>query len=125
MVNQDRKQVKKFNKDNKDDEIRELIDFAIIYHPAFAQISKISARAVFDMYKKTTLIYRTNGQIKGFVIYQEWPKFLNFLAIAGENGLFQVMWWILHNKKLLPDKPFGYFDELRMKGRFLCQSCQY
>ena len=36
------------------------------------------------------------------------------------DGLFRIMWRVLHNKELLPTKPFGFFDELRMEGRFLC-----
>ena len=75
---------------------------------------------MFEKYRKTTLVYKSNGQMKGFAIYQEWPEFLNFLAIVGDKGLFRIMWRVLHNKELLPTKPFGFFDELRMEGRFLC-----
>lgn len=101
-------------------EIDNLVDFAIKHHPGFALLSKDLAKKIFETYEKTILVYKPNGQIRGFALYQEWPDCLNCLAIAGDKGLFRMMWWILHNKDLLPNKPFVFFDELRMEGRILC-----
>lgn len=99
----------------------ELARFVQRYHPGLAQLPYCVLRKMLVEYRETTLIYRREGQLEYFAIYQEWPDFLNFFAVGGKRSYFGIMWHILHNKFMLPAKPFGFYDELRMEGRILCQ----
>lgn len=104
-------------------ELTELTHFAVKHHPGFAQVPEVCVRANLLTYYRTgaILIFRVNDQLEYFAIYQEWPTFLNFLALVGKRSLFRIMWHILHNRDILPNKPIGFFDELRMEGRVLWQ----
>ena len=68
-------------------------------------------RKLFETYKNTTLVFRDNGEIKGFAIYQEWPDRLNFIAIAGSGSQQENLRAMLKGRKNLPDKMICYFDE--------------
>ncbi len=99
----------------------ELARFVREYHPGLAQLPRETLLVMLWKYQKTTLVYREGGQIIYFAVYQEWPNFLNFVAIGGVWNYFKIMWHILHNRDRLPAKALGFFDELRMEGRIICQ----
>ena len=103
--------------------IDELIKFAK-RHPGLAEISERGLRTLFETYKKTTLIYRPNGEIKGFAVYQEWPDCLNFIVMAGDGDIFANLSRIRGFIDSLPKKPIVFFDEKKMELRTLCHQQQ-
>lgn len=105
--------------------VSELTHFVREHHSGLVQLPTVSLRAMLTKYMNTTLIFRVNDQLVYFAIYQEWPDFLNFFAIGGKWSYSRIMWHILHHKFMLPNKPFGFFDEQRMEGRFVCQSSHH
>ncbi len=92
-------------------------------HPGFKEISKFGLRVMFETYKDSMLIYRDNGEIKAFAIYQDWPDRLYFFAVVGasddksENikSLLKIRGQIPTPKKMV-----CYFDEVKMELKVLC-----
>lgn len=104
----------------KESTFMELATFARAYHPGLSQLPRETLLGMLWKYRESTLVYREESQIIYFAVYQVWPNHLNFIAIGGVWNYFKIMWHILHNKYMLPAKPFGFYDELRMEGRILC-----
>lgn len=101
--------------------IDKLIQFARAHHPGFEGMPEKTLRALFETYKKTTLVWQENGDIRGFAIYQEWPDRLNIIAIAGIGGRVENMKAILRGRKQLPQKMICWFDEKTMELKILCR----
>lgn len=73
---------------------------------------------VFETYKETVFIYGVENEIKGFVLYQEWPDCLNFIMICLPFSLPQENLRIMQSgRHLLPRKKIVWFDEKQMKAR--------
>ena len=97
----------------------ELILFAKRYYPAYEEMPESILRTLFEKYKGTTIICRTDqGKIQGFAIYQEWPSLLNFILICGQAGHAAAnLRAMLLGRHHLPRKPIAYFDETKMELR--------
>ena len=101
--------------------IDELIKFARAHHPGFKDMPDKTLRALFETYRKTTLVWRENGTIHGFAIYQEWPDRLNVICIAGIGGRTENLKAILRGRKQLPRKTICWYDEDSMELKILCR----
>jgi len=101
--------------------IDELIKFARAHHIGFKGMPDRTLRALFETYKKTTLVWRENGEVRGFAIYQEWPDRLNFIVMAGIGSRIENAKAILRGRKQLPRKTICYFDEDSMELKILCR----
>jgi len=104
----------------------ELIELAK-KHPGFREISDFGLRVMFETYKDSTLIYRDNGEIKAFAVYQEWPDRLNFIAVVGASGdKSENIKSILKIRGIIPSsqKMVCYFDEIKMELKVLWRSSQ-
>lgn len=104
--------------------VDELIKFARAHHPGFEGLPEKTMRALFETYKKTTLVWRENGAVRGFAIYQEWPDLLNIIAIAGIGSKLENLKAILRGRKQLPQKMICWFDESSMELKILCHKRQ-
>lgn len=94
-------------------------------HPGFREISDFGLRVMFETYKGSTLIYRDNGEIKAFAIYQEWPDCLNFIAVVGaSDDKSENIKSLLKIREFIPistvNKAVCYFDETNMELKVLC-----
>lgn len=98
-----------------------LVELARANHPGFAKVPADILRSYFEKYKKTILTYETNGEIKAFGIYQEWPDCLNFIAIVGAGTRTENLKFLLAIRHLLPNKKMVYFDENKMELRICRQ----
>lgn len=115
--------------------VDKLIEFARKHHPGFEGMPEKTLRALFETYKKTTLVWYEKVEcpdpfgggpidrevIKGFAIYQEWPDRLNFIAIAGIGGRAENLKAILRGREQLPRKMICWFDETKMELKTLCR----
>jgi len=106
----------------------ELIELAK-KHPGFKEISDFGLRVMFETYKDSTLIYRDNGEIKAFAVYQEWPDRLNFIAVVGASGdksenIKYLLKMLGRKNRPSPEKMVCYFDEINMELKVLCHSSQ-
>jgi len=94
-------------------------------HPGFKELSEYSLRVMFETYKETTLIHKTNGEVKAFAIYQEWPEHLNFIAVCGSSAdKSENIRSLLALRSYIPistiEKTVCYFDEMTMELKVLC-----
>ncbi len=94
-------------------------------HPGFKELSECALRVMFETYKDTTLIHKTNGELKAFAIYQEWPEHLNFIAVCGSSAdKGENIRSLLALRRYIPvstiDKTVCYFDEKKMELKVLC-----
>jgi len=91
-------------------------------HPGFKEISEYGLRVMFETYKDTTLIYKDNGEIKAFAIYQEWPDRFNFIAVVGtsDDRLENIRSLLKIRSAVPPEKMVCYFDEAKMELKILC-----
>jgi len=78
-------------------------------------------RALFETYQKTTLVWREDGRIRGFVLWQEWPDLLNIICIAGDGTKTENLKMMLRGSRQMPQKKICYFDEETMELRTLCR----
>ena len=100
----------------------ELVKFAKQHHEGFAQVPDEILKQWLLKYQKTILVYyKEDRSIGGFGIYQDWPDFLNFIAIIGTGSPVENLRAMLKGRDLLPDKPIWFFDEQKMKARRLCR----
>ena len=98
-------------------------------HPGFKELSDYGLRVMFETYKNSTLIYRDNGEIKAFAVYQEWPDCLNFIAVVGASGdksdnIRYLLRMLGRNNRPSPEKKVCYFDEIKMELKVLCRLSQ-
>jgi len=101
--------------------IDDLVNFARAHHEGFKGMPDATMRALFETYKKTTIIWHDAGQIKGLAIYQEWPDLLNFFCIVGTGSASENLKMMLRGKKDLPAKSICFFDERSMELKTICR----
>jgi len=105
----------------KDSDLPELITVCKENYPGFKGLPEYFISKIFNTYKKTTLVFIRDKEIKGFVVYQEWPDALNFIMIFLPFSKEMNLRTILKGRSMIPDKKIVWFDEERMEGRGLCQ----
>lgn len=98
-------------------------------HPGFREVSDFGLRVMFETYRDSTLIYRDNGEIKAFAVYQEWPDRLVFIAVVGTSGdsienIKSLLKMLGRDNRPSPEKMVCYFDETKMELKVLCHSSQ-
>ena len=105
--------------------IDELIKLAV-RHPGLMEISDFGLRVMFETYKDSTLIYKVNGEIRAFAIYQEWPDRLNFIAVVGssDNKAENIKSLLKIRGNISSEKMICYFDEKKMELKVLCHRLQ-
>lgn len=95
----------------------ELTKLAKKVYPNFDELPERFIRRIFETYWETTLIFIQKGEIKGFVVYQEWPDALNFIMIYLPFSKTRNLKVILQGRSLLPDKKIVWWDDKKMKAR--------
>ena len=100
-----------------------ILDQVIEYakrHEGFENLPDEQLEKFFYLYSDTTIIkWDDTGTIKGLFVYQEWPDFLNVIAIIGSGTQAENIRAFRQSEKQLPNKKIGWFDEKKMKARFL------
>lgn len=98
--------------------IDELVKFAKGNHPGFAVLPNEFLQNFFEKYKATTIVSQSNGEIKSFGVYQEWPDRLVFLAVVAKGNQIENIRFFLKLRRLRPiEKMLCFFDETRMELR--------
>lgn len=105
--------------------IEALVKFTKENYPGFKEAPESLIRSLFEIYKKTTLIYKKNGEIRGVGVYQEWPDCLNFILICGIGSTIESIGVLLDGQKLLPKKRIVFFDERTMRLKTLWRPQQH
>lgn len=101
--------------------IETLVKFTKKNYPGFKDAPVSLIRSLFETYKKTTLVLKKNGEIRGVGVYQEWPDCLNFILICGIGSRAENIRAMLEGRCLLPKKRIVFFDERTMELRELCR----
>lgn len=103
----------------------ELIKFSRKTYPDWTELTPVYIEKLFNKYKDTTLIYIENNEIRGFVVYQNWPDVINMILICLDFDVWKnlhIMRKGLNQAKIentLPNKPIVFWDDERMEARRL------
>jgi len=102
-----------------DRDLDELVWFSKVFYPTIGGMPDGAIRRFFTIYSETTWVYYIDRAIQGFATYQDWPEFLNFIAICLTGTKMENYRAIKANLHLLPDKPVMWFNEKTKKVRRL------
>lgn len=99
-------------------EIGNLVLFAKENYEPFKKLPDDIVSNYFLTYQDSIIVDRQDDEIKGFAIYQVWPKFYNFIIVCHERHAAFV-WLLRIAREKLKDKDIAWFDENRMEPRFI------
>lgn len=97
----------------------ELIKFCRRNYPELADVGDSILTRLFETYKDTTIVDRQDGEIRGFLVYQKWPGFVNVLMTCRiRDGVSDPAWLLNLYRVNFAGQTVAWFDEGKMEARF-------